>query len=245
VKSIRYGGREAEGNLLDVDGKGALEIALGPGVRLSGTVVDRDGRPAARATVTLIPQDVRLSPSRSEMVVFGGSFILFGVRPGAYRLFAWEDSLDTVPSPKLLKAFEKRAVSLTLAAGDTPGPVRIELIPAAESAKISGLTSAPPPAKAMGSLRGRVVDAVTGAPMKGAALNLKGWGDATPQSSAATDEQGRFEFPLLEPGFYNLSAEHPGFAPGTTAWNVTPYGAILVGEGQQILGIELKLVPRP
>ena len=97
VKSIRYGGREAEDNLLDIDGKGSLEIALGVGARLSGTAVDRDGRPAARATATLIPEDGRALSRRSALFITNGSFSLLGVPPGSYRLFAWEDSLDTDP----------------------------------------------------------------------------------------------------------------------------------------------------
>ena len=245
VKSIRYGGREAADNLLEITGPGSLEVALGVGARISGMAVDREGRPAARATATLIPKDGRAFSRRSALFISSGSFSLLGVSPGSYDLFAWEDSLDTEPSPELLKAFEKRAVSLTLAAGDTPAPVRIEVIPAAESAKILGLTSAPPPAKAMGSMRGQVVDAVTGAPLQNAALNLKGWGDATPQASAKTDSQGRFELPLLEPGIYNVSAEHPGHAPATTARKDMPYGALIVGEGQQVLGIDLKMRPLP
>jgi hypothetical protein len=245
VKSIRYGGREAEDNLVEITGPGSLEIALGVGARVSGTAVDRDGRPAARATATLIPKDGRALSRRSAPFITNGSFSLLGVPPGSYRLFAWEDSLDTEPSPELMKAFEKRAVSLTLAAGDIPKPVRIELIPAVESAKISGLTSAPPPPKAMGSFRGRVVDGVTGAPIESAALNLKGWGDATPQASTKTDSQGQFEFPSIEPGLYNISAEHPGHAPATTARKEMPLGAIIVGEGQQLAGIDLKMRPLP
>lgn len=245
VKSIRYGGREAEDNLVEITGPGTLEIALSAGARINGMAVDREGRPAARATATLIPQDGRAFSRRFALFFTNGSFSLLGVPPGSYRLFVWEDSLGTEPSPELMKAFEKRAVSLTLAPGETPGPVRIEVIPAIESAKISGLTSAPPPAKAMGSIRGQVVDGVSGAPLAGAALNLKGWSGATPQASAQTDAQGRFEFPRLEPGLYNLAAEHPGYAPATTAQKEMPMGALIVGEGQQVAGIELKMRPLP
>ena len=125
-----------------------------------------------------------------------------------------------------MRAFEKRAVSLTLAAGDIPEPVRIELIPAVESAKISGLTSAPPPPKAMGSIRGQVVGGVTGAPLESAALNLKGWGDATPQASTKTDSQGRFDFPRRA-GLLQHLRRDPGYAPATTARKEMPWGRSL------------------
>jgi len=69
-----------------------------------------------------------------------------------------------------------------------------------------------------GSIQGLVVDYSTGAPIAGAEI---------------------------EPGYYNLDAGHPGFAPATTARKDMPWGALVVGEGQQVGGIVLKLGARP
>jgi hypothetical protein len=44
---------------------------------------------------------------------------------------------------------------------------------------------------------------------------------------------------------YNISAEHLGHAPATTARGDMPWGALIVGEGQQVVGIDLKLRPLP
>ncbi len=79
-------------------------------------------------------------------------------------------------------------------------------------------TAAPPPASAApsnspGTVHGRVLAADTGAPLRGARVELRGSGSAvTPplNRTAVTDRQGQYRFDDVPPGRYAISASRPG-----------------------------------
>src|SRR5690349_11915369 len=74
---------------------------------------------------------------------------------------------------------------------------------------------------AAGVIAGRVVDATTGAPVADATVTLRTSGG--PQRSARTDTEGRYAFPALPAGRYNLTAERVGYMRGLHG-RVTPFG---------------------
>jgi hypothetical protein len=99
LKSVRMGGEEVAGTSIDLSGAGglpgALEIVLsGSGGQVHGQVKDENDEPAGGATVMLIPDSTR----RGETDLFkeatadrNGGFTMAGIRPGDYKLFAWDE----------------------------------------------------------------------------------------------------------------------------------------------------------
>jgi len=95
IKNVSFGDIRSTGGQLNLPAgaRGPLRVVLAAnGGQVSGTVGD-EGQPR-QATVVLIPQEaeLRLSPHayRFTPTDSRGAFIFKGVRPGAYRLFAFE-----------------------------------------------------------------------------------------------------------------------------------------------------------
>ncbi len=95
VKSVAFGDIRATGSQLNLPAgaRGPLRIVLAEnGAQVSG-VVEKDGDPSP-ATVVLVPEEteLRLSPQayRFSQSDSRGTFLFKGVRPGGYRLFAFE-----------------------------------------------------------------------------------------------------------------------------------------------------------
>lgn len=85
---------------------------------------------------------------------------------------------------------------------------------------------------ASASIEGRVIDA-GGAPVRKAALVLRAYGGAPPQTTydASSDSTGRYLFDAVEPGTYTLSAERAGYLP--KMYRASPReGCVLSGEWQ-------------
>src|SRR5262249_21394549 len=64
-------------------------------------------------------------------------------------------------------------------------------------------------------LRGRVIDADSGAPVSEAGVGVNGKGTATPFSSTTTDSDGRFLISALLDGTYTLSAHRETYSPSS------------------------------
>ena len=95
IKSVAFGDIRATGSQLSLPAgaRGPLRIVLAEnGAQVSG-VVEKDGDPSP-ATVVLVPEEteLRLSPQayRFSQSDSRGTFLFKGVRPGGYRLFAFE-----------------------------------------------------------------------------------------------------------------------------------------------------------
>ncbi|HTS64349.1 MAG TPA: carboxypeptidase-like regulatory domain-containing protein [Candidatus Acidoferrales bacterium] len=118
---------------------------------------------------------------------------------------------------------------------------------------------AQPPAPPKGSIEGQVVNAKTGTPLKKAGIRLApvpapnpnpnpgaGPVQRPPIRSIDTDEQGRFSFAGLDSGKYRLSAERQGFLRQNYGERKYSGGGtpILVGDGQTVKGILLRMNPQ-
>ena len=121
IKSVKSEGIEVfdSGVTIPETGSAALEILLAPeGGRVDGVVLDEDEKPVAGATVVLI--------ARAELRARGDSFHEFSsdqnghfhfenVRPGDYKLFAWDDVEPNIWfDPEFLRNFEDRGAPITL-----------------------------------------------------------------------------------------------------------------------------------
>ena len=121
IKSIRSEGTDIYQKGLTVsDGsKVALEIVLAAdGGEVEGVALDKDDKPAAGATVLLAAADRSRSDSfHTETTDQYGRYHFEDIRPGEYKVFAWEDIEPFVWfEANFLKDFEARGETVTLEA---------------------------------------------------------------------------------------------------------------------------------
>lgn len=103
------------------------------------------------------------------------------------------------------------------------------------------------------ALEGRVLNALTGEPIRKANLVLSQFaansvGTGPPQSTAAvSDMEGKFRFETLEPGRYMLSADKTGFVRqqyGARTGQLGPGTTLTLGSGEKLKNLEFKLTPQ-
>ncbi len=248
VKSVTYEGRDYP-DTFPVNGNGSVQITLGSQMgSVDVTVVDRDGKPAASGTVTFEPVVGQPSTRSMGFSSSSGRVTMASLRPGDYWVFAFERAGSVQPPYNdLARQFQSSAKAVTVPENGRVS-VQVTLIPASE---YGGGQAAPAPIPAMnGSLAGQVVHAVTGAPIAGVNVTVRGGvtaGAASSPLAARTDDQGRFAFRDLAPGFYQPVAQSEGFLQSLTplASGAEIYSAqIIVGEGQNVTGVVLKLTPQ-
>jgi hypothetical protein len=100
---------------------GMLDIVVNPsGGQVEGNVQNDARRPAAGATVMLIPSEHRqqLGPLQIVKADQNGTFSIKGIRPGDYKLFAFEhmDS-GAYQDPDFLKSYENRGEAVAIREG--------------------------------------------------------------------------------------------------------------------------------
>jgi uncharacterized surface anchored protein len=97
VKSIQYGGMDVSDAGIEMTNGGTLDIVLrAAAAQVDAVVQDKDGKAAWNATVALVPKDGANIVVRTADE--NGILSLRGVKPGDYRLFAWEDVESGAPS---------------------------------------------------------------------------------------------------------------------------------------------------
>jgi hypothetical protein len=115
LKSVRLGGVDETESGLRVSGEGSifpLLLEVSPaGAQVEGAVETNDGKTACQATVVLVPEPDRRDIRRfyySTDTNRSGRFVIRGVAPGNYRLFAWdrEDEAAYFDS-EFLRPYEK------------------------------------------------------------------------------------------------------------------------------------------
>jgi hypothetical protein len=115
LKSIQVGDVDVTDTGLDfTQGVPAqLTLVLSPTAgQIEGAVQDDNQKPVAGATVMLIPEPPRRSQKRLYRGLASdakGHFLLSGIAPGDYKLFAWEEiEPGAHEDPDFLKLFESR-----------------------------------------------------------------------------------------------------------------------------------------
>jgi hypothetical protein len=135
VQSIKYGGQEVTDAGVDMVPGATLDVVISATAgSVTGTVTDKNGMPVASAIVVLIPKDGSASRTHENNTDENGSFTMKGLKPGDYRLFAWEDIEDgAYNDPEFLKQWSSRAADVKL---DPSGQqtVQIKVISAEETA---------------------------------------------------------------------------------------------------------------
>jgi hypothetical protein len=139
LKSARLDGNEVLSSGITIDAEQApklLEIVVSAnGAQIEG-VVQKDQQPFSGAAVVLVPD----SAHRDNRYLFDetttdqyGHFLLRGIAPGDYKLFAWENvESGAYRSAGFLQAFEERGRSVQVTEGARL-TVQLDLIPAKDS----------------------------------------------------------------------------------------------------------------
>lgn len=125
IKSATFGSQDVRTHLLEIPQHqpvGTLELVVSwDAVQIQGTVLGPDGQPAPLACVVLAPapglrRDARLF--RSVPTYSGGHFVMQGVPPGKYTLFAWDKTAyGAWFQPGVLDGVAGYGVDVTVAAG--------------------------------------------------------------------------------------------------------------------------------
>ena len=122
VKSIRMGSADvlSDGLHLSITPQEQLEVTIGTGAKLDGTVVNEKREPVVNATVALVPMTARrrIDLYRTTTTDTFGRYKLQGVPPGTYRAFAWEDvERDAWQNPDFLALIEGRGATVQVSEG--------------------------------------------------------------------------------------------------------------------------------
>jgi len=115
VKSIRLGSSDvlSDGLHLSFVPREQLEVVIGTGTKLSGTVINDKRESVINATIALIPATMRhrLDLYRTTTSDANGRYRMQGIPPGSYRAFAWENvERDAWQDPEFLASIEGRGV---------------------------------------------------------------------------------------------------------------------------------------
>jgi hypothetical protein len=137
VKSIRLGGTDVlnTGVHLSTPGQ-SIEIVLGtnPGA-VEGRVVDSQKQAVDGAIVGLVPYAASARGFRTDMYKTAstdstGRFQIYGIPPGDYKVFAWDDiDKSTLIDQDLMQVYEDRGLPLRIEEGMRP-TVELLVIPA-------------------------------------------------------------------------------------------------------------------
>jgi hypothetical protein len=139
LKSARMDGVDVLASGVTVDSRhtpGSLELVISPnGARLDG-VVSQDEQPYRGATVALVPDPPRRGEKRlfkSTSTNQDGHFILQGIPPGDYKLFAWESiESGAYTSEEFLQPYENLGESVHITEGSS-NSLKLDLIPAKDA----------------------------------------------------------------------------------------------------------------
>jgi len=137
TKSVSLGGRDVLDSGFKVLPETFLDLVVSAnGASISGTVVDAGGKAVANATIVDVPSPEHRS--RPDIYQRGttdasGHFILRGLSPGKYTVFAFEELQEDVRQPEFLNSYETRGEIVQLEEG-TRKNVVLKLIPLADDA---------------------------------------------------------------------------------------------------------------
>jgi protocatechuate 3,4-dioxygenase beta subunit len=132
IEKMRLGGEEFTAHEFEIQSATQIEIVLGSTAgTITGAVSDGQGKPFPYSTVTLVPEDAKSQPD-SYNVDNNGNFKFSGLRPGAYKLFAWEEVDEGLwQDPEFRKKYDARAAEITIGPSENKN-LQLQVIAAEE-----------------------------------------------------------------------------------------------------------------
>jgi len=120
VREVKLGGHEISLDDFEILTSAQLDIVLSNTAgTITGSVSDDDEKPFPISSVTLVPSDGKSRPVK-QSVGDDANFKFTGVRPGKYKLFAWEEvDNDLWQDPEFTKKYEDRATQVTVGPSET------------------------------------------------------------------------------------------------------------------------------
>ena len=129
LKSVQYNGRDVPAEGIEMSGSGTLAVTISAGAaQVDAVVLGKDGQAAGGAVVAVIPKDG--GNTMVYTVDDTGVLTIKGLKPGDYRMLAWEDVEQGAPfDPDFTRKYEGQMKSVTL---DSAGhqAVQLNAIPA-------------------------------------------------------------------------------------------------------------------
>ncbi len=135
VADIRYGGVSAMDNgfVLDASATPVQVIIETGGATLQGVVLNSENKPAASATVAIVPPTARRQNTllyKNVTTDEEGKFTIRGIAPGTYTVFAWESILQSAwQNAEYLQRYEGRGRGVNISANGV-SEVQLNVIPA-------------------------------------------------------------------------------------------------------------------
>ncbi len=132
VQKVKLGGQEVSADDFEILNSAQLDIVLSKTAgKIIGSVVDDDGKLFPISSVTLIPSDGKGRPVK-QSADDDGKFQFTALRPGKYKLFAWEEVDDDLwEDPEFRRKYESRAAEISVGPGEAK-TAQIHVIEAAE-----------------------------------------------------------------------------------------------------------------
>jgi hypothetical protein len=121
TKSVLVGGREVVDTGFAVGPGTVLDVVVSAkGAGVEGTVVDREGKPAAGASVVTIPASGKLGRPDAYQYARaddGGHFVVRGMNPGEFMVLAFEELQGDYRAPEFAKKYEGKGKKVELDEG--------------------------------------------------------------------------------------------------------------------------------
>lgn len=117
------GGRHLDGNILEISNRAPspLQLTIGPGGTIRGTVIGSNRKPMSRTTVSLVPEKSRRHSVQLFQATFtdpDGNFELTDIPPGNYTLFAFENRpYPDLTQPDTIDRYESLGTAVSISAG--------------------------------------------------------------------------------------------------------------------------------
>jgi hypothetical protein len=125
LKSVTYGGRDVTSEGLDMSAGGQMEVTISAApAQIDAVVMDKDNKPLASAVVAIVPKEGQPIVMTTDD---NGILSARGLKPGDYKLLAWEDVESGAPyDPDFLLQFQKKMKSVKV---DKSGHEAVQLTP--------------------------------------------------------------------------------------------------------------------